>query len=114
MEWERAYELEKLHLQVESQKLEQTSGLELLPADQQATFNLKKLLPDFDPQDGDVTLFLNPFERQMKILKIGKQNWVADLLGLLPNSVAHLIAREPEQKHITLIILDPCYFNGLN
>ncbi|KAF8781604.1 Transposon Tf2-6 polyprotein like [Argiope bruennichi] len=70
IERDRAYELEKLRLQVESQKLEQTPGLELLPADQQATFNLKKLLPDFDPQDGDMTLFLNLFERQMKILKI--------------------------------------------
>ncbi|KAF8785788.1 Gag-Pol polyprotein-like protein [Argiope bruennichi] len=75
IERDRAYELEKLRLQVESQKLEQTSGLELLPADQQATYNLKKLLPDFDPQDEDMTLFLNLFERQMKILKIGKQNW---------------------------------------
>ncbi|KAF8786040.1 hypothetical protein HNY73_011516 [Argiope bruennichi] len=70
IERDRAYELEKLRLQVESQKLEQTSGLELLPADQQATFNLKKLLPDFYPQDGDMAVFLNLFEHQMKILKI--------------------------------------------
>ncbi|KAF8795401.1 Gag-Pol polyprotein-like protein [Argiope bruennichi] len=70
IEWERAYELEKFRLQVKSQKLKQTSSPELLPADQQATFNLKKLLPDFDPQDGDMTLFLNLFERQIKILKI--------------------------------------------
>ncbi|KAF8778215.1 hypothetical protein HNY73_014957 [Argiope bruennichi] len=65
-ERDRAYELEKLRLQVESQKLEQTPGLELLPADQQATFNLKKLLPDFDPQDLGHDPFLNLFERQRK------------------------------------------------
>ncbi|KAF8785883.1 hypothetical protein HNY73_011380 [Argiope bruennichi] len=52
IERDRTYELEKLRLQVESQKLEQTSGLELLPADQQATFNLKKLLPDFGRRMG--------------------------------------------------------------
>ncbi|KAF8787755.1 Gag-Pol polyprotein-like protein [Argiope bruennichi] len=70
IERDRAYELEKLRLQVESQKLEQTPGLELLPADQQATFNLKKLLPDFDPQDGDMTLFLNLFKTSNKNSKI--------------------------------------------
>ncbi|KAF8788966.1 Transposon Ty3-I Gag-Pol polyprotein like [Argiope bruennichi] len=47
IERDKAYELKK-RLQLESQKLEQISGLELLPAE--ATFNLKKLLPDFDPQ----------------------------------------------------------------
>ncbi|KAF8795000.1 hypothetical protein HNY73_002902 [Argiope bruennichi] len=76
---DRAYELEKLHLQVESQLLEQTSGLELLPAYHQATFNLKS-----------------------------KKNWVAHLLGLLPNNVAQFIAREPEAHnfdHIRSMLL---------
>ncbi|KAF8777202.1 hypothetical protein HNY73_014112 [Argiope bruennichi] len=61
LERERAYELEKLRLQLESQKLEQTSGWGHDPI-------LKSI--------------------RTKILKIGKQNWVAHLLGLATQCVA--------------------------
>ncbi|GFX17739.1 uncharacterized protein TNCV_475391 [Trichonephila clavipes] len=43
-------------------------------------------------------LFLTSFERQMKLLDLGKDLWVPYLIGSLPSDVTSLIAREPEEK----------------
>ncbi|GFS58356.1 gypsy retrotransposon integrase-like protein 1 [Trichonephila clavipes] len=64
------------------------------------TFNLdlKKLIPDFDPKQSDISLYLVIFEHQAKRASIEKKEWVGQVLGLLPLEIVQFIAREPEEQ----------------
>ncbi|GFS83519.1 retrovirus-related Pol polyprotein from transposon 297 [Trichonephila clavipes] len=63
-----------------------------------SNLNFKKLIPDFDPQQSDISLYLVIFERQAKRASIEKKEWVGQLLGLLPLEIVQFIAREPEEQ----------------
>ncbi|GFV77360.1 CCHC-type domain-containing protein [Trichonephila clavipes] len=63
-----------------------------------SNLNLKKLIPDFDPKQSDISLYLVIFERQAKRASIEKKEWVGQLLGLLPLEIVQFIAREPEEQ----------------
>ncbi|GFV97483.1 retrovirus-related Pol polyprotein from transposon 297 [Trichonephila clavipes] len=63
-----------------------------------SNLNLKKLIPDFDPKQSDISLYLVIFERQAKRASIEKKEWVGQLLGLLPLEIMQFIAREPEEQ----------------
>ncbi|GFT34622.1 retrovirus-related Pol polyprotein from transposon 412 [Trichonephila clavipes] len=45
-----------------------------------SNLNLKKLIPDFDPKQSDISLYLVIFERQAKRASIEKKEWVGQLL----------------------------------
>ncbi|GFX02141.1 retrovirus-related Pol polyprotein from transposon 412 [Trichonephila clavipes] len=45
-----------------------------------SNLNLKKLIPDFDPKQSDISLYLVIFERQAKRASIEKTEWVGQLL----------------------------------
>ncbi|GFU95356.1 retrovirus-related Pol polyprotein from transposon 17.6 [Trichonephila clavipes] len=47
-----------------------------------SNLNLKKLIPDFDPKQSDISLYLVIFERQAKRASIEKKEWVGQFLGL--------------------------------
>ncbi|GFY28965.1 CCHC-type domain-containing protein [Trichonephila clavipes] len=61
-----------------------------------SNLNFKKLIPDFDPKQSDISLVI--FERQAKRASIEKKDWVGQLLGLLPLEIVQFIAREPEEQ----------------
>ncbi|GFS51123.1 retrovirus-related Pol polyprotein from transposon 297 [Trichonephila clavipes] len=63
-----------------------------------SNLNLKKLIPDFDLKQTDISLYLVIFERQAKRAAIEKKEWVGQLLGLLPLEIVQFIAREPEEQ----------------
>ncbi|GFW31246.1 retrovirus-related Pol polyprotein from transposon 17.6 [Trichonephila clavipes] len=63
-----------------------------------SNLNLKKLIPDFDPKQSDISLYLEIFERQAKRASIEKKEWVGQLLGLLPLGIVQFIARELEEQ----------------
>ncbi|GFX05922.1 SCAN box domain-containing protein [Trichonephila clavipes] len=63
-----------------------------------SNLNFKKLIPDFDPKQSDISLYLVIFERQAKRASIEKKEWVGQLLGLLPLEIVQFIAREPEEQ----------------
>ncbi|GFS81709.1 CCHC-type domain-containing protein [Trichonephila clavipes] len=63
-----------------------------------SNLNFKKLIPDFDPKQSDISLYLVIFERQAKRAAIEKKEWVGQLLGLLPLEIVQFIAREPEEQ----------------
>ncbi|GFX51317.1 retrovirus-related Pol polyprotein from transposon 17.6 [Trichonephila clavipes] len=63
-----------------------------------SNLNLKKLIPDFDPKQSDISLYLVIFERQAKRASIEKTEWVGQLLGLLPLEIVQFIARKPEEQ----------------
>ncbi|GFT97513.1 uncharacterized protein TNCV_386841 [Trichonephila clavipes] len=58
---------------------------------------LNKLLPQFDMKE-DISLYLILFECQACMMNVPKEFWVSHLLGLLPQEITQLIAREPEQE----------------
>ncbi|GFW30629.1 retrovirus-related Pol polyprotein from transposon 297 [Trichonephila clavipes] len=45
-----------------------------------SNLNFKKLIPDFDPKQSDISLYLVIFERQAKRAAIEKKEWVGQLL----------------------------------
>lgn len=94
---EREFELQKLKLNLEVQK-NSVDGLSNMSDDDIPKYELKKLIPSFDPNAGDIALYLNIFERQLKFLKLPETKWVAYLIGLLPAEMAKLIARESEEE----------------
>ncbi|GFU79977.1 retrovirus-related Pol polyprotein from transposon 412 [Trichonephila clavipes] len=63
-----------------------------------SNLNFKKLIPDFDPKQSDISLYLVIFERQAKRASIEKKEWVGQLLGLLPLEIVQFIARKPEEQ----------------
>ena len=77
---------------------------------EQAQVGLQKLMRKFDPKEGDISFFLILFERQARRVQIKEEDWVTNLVGLLPLEMANLIAREPEEKandyeHVKNILL---------
>ncbi|GFU03586.1 SCAN box domain-containing protein [Trichonephila clavipes] len=61
------------------------------------TFELHKLLPRFKAKEDDISLFLVLFERQAKMNRISKENWVPQLISVLPPDIVNIIARESEE-----------------
>ncbi|GFW75308.1 SCAN box domain-containing protein [Trichonephila clavipes] len=63
-----------------------------------SNLNLKKLIPDFEPKQSDISLYLVIFEHQAKRAPIEKKEWVGQLLGLLPLEIVQFIAPKPEEQ----------------
>jgi hypothetical protein len=94
---DRAFELEKLKLQNSNSASE--TGTILTASDSDVTkFEIKGLIPQFDPKVDDVSTFLNLFERQLTFLKIPESKWVVYLIGLLPIEISKLIAIESDSQ----------------
>ncbi|GFU94065.1 uncharacterized protein TNCV_3308181 [Trichonephila clavipes] len=100
------------NLELEKLRIEARVGLnqEILSRNNRTPSNeLNKLLPKFD-----ISLHLILFERQACMMNVPKEFWVSHLLGLLPQEITQLIAREPEQEtkdydHVRSLLL-----KGLN
>ncbi|GFW91684.1 retrovirus-related Pol polyprotein from transposon 297 [Trichonephila clavipes] len=52
-----------------------------------SNLNLKKLIPDFDPKQSYISLYLVIFERQAKRASIEKKEWVGQLLAVCPKLI---------------------------
>ncbi|GFX62733.1 retrovirus-related Pol polyprotein from transposon 297 [Trichonephila clavipes] len=91
---EREFELEKMKIQHEMQKLSQA------PVTSQQLENpkleLNRIIPRFNSKEDEMGLYLTIFERQVKFLNIPEKTWTAYQIGSLPPDIAHLIAREDE------------------
>lgn len=86
------FEIERLRIEASSNSGDDAS---VSPS---AGVNLRKLMPGFDPNQSDISLFLVIFERQAKRANIDRRYWVSHLLGLLPVEIVQLVAREPEPQ----------------
>ncbi|GFY24007.1 transposon Tf2-6 polyprotein [Trichonephila clavipes] len=88
------------NLELEKLRIEAQIGLnqEILSRNNRIPSNeSNKLLPKFDMKE-DISLCLILFERQACMMNVPKEFWVSHLLGLLPQEITQLIAREPEQE----------------
>ncbi|GFV82266.1 retrovirus-related Pol polyprotein from transposon opus [Trichonephila clavipes] len=97
---EREDELEKLKIEASMmsngfrrERNSQNHGIE-----EHVPVRLQKLMRTFDPKEGDISFYLILFERQARRVHIKEEDWVTNLVGLLPLEMANLIAREPEEK----------------
>ncbi|GFU05508.1 retrovirus-related Pol polyprotein from transposon 297 [Trichonephila clavipes] len=65
-----------------------------------SNLNLKKLIPDFDPKQSDISLYLVIFERQAKRASIEKKEWVEQLLGynFLPVEILNAVQTRSQVK----------------
>ncbi|GBO04160.1 hypothetical protein AVEN_184328-1 [Araneus ventricosus] len=81
-----------MELETEERRIELTTGERV-----KSSFDVHRLIQKFDPKVWDISLYLTLFERQVKRAKISEELWVSHLKGLLPNDMAQLIAREPEE-----------------
>ncbi|GBL73964.1 hypothetical protein AVEN_230894-1 [Araneus ventricosus] len=88
-------ERERLKMEIELEKLRKTSDGSKHPKHvKPSCYNMTKIVPSFDPMNGDITLFLSLFERRAKRAQIYTKDWVCGLLMLLPSDIVELIARE--------------------
>ncbi|GFT56446.1 retrovirus-related Pol polyprotein from transposon 17.6 [Trichonephila clavipes] len=103
---EQALKEKELQLKFDLERFKTKSGFRVNDESNDSTnacsvtsnLNLKKLIPDFDPKQSDISLYLVIFERQAKRASIEKKEWVGQLLGLLPLEIVQFIAREPEEQ----------------
>ncbi|GFU74636.1 SCAN box domain-containing protein [Trichonephila clavipes] len=96
---EQALKEKELQLKFDLERFKIESGFRVNDeSNDTSNLNLKKLIPDFDPKQSDISLYLVIFERQAKRASIEKKEWVGQLLGLLPLEIVQFIAREPEEQ----------------
>lgn len=91
----REFELERLKL--EAQRPHTPRGHEEGRASNNKR-ELARLMPRFEPKEGDILLYLSLFERQARGSSVSQKDWVSCLLTLLPSDIVQLIARESEEE----------------
>ncbi|GBM01878.1 hypothetical protein AVEN_218996-1 [Araneus ventricosus] len=63
----------------------------------QSSFDVHRLIQNFDLKVEDISLYLDLFERQVKRAKVSEELWVSHLIGLLPNDMVQLIAKQSDE-----------------
>ncbi|GBN26411.1 hypothetical protein AVEN_184625-1 [Araneus ventricosus] len=97
-------EQERLKMEAEKERLKMerlrtTSDGSANPKHEKAScYELTKNVPNFDPKNGDIELFLSLFERQAKRAQIDTKDWVSGLLMLMPSDIVQLVARESKEN----------------
>lgn len=107
---EQEFELQKLKIScsLENESVRSESGV--ASSDNRKRVNLKDLVPKFDIKSLDATLFFALFEKQAKRYEINENEWVSQLIPLLPCDVIDLIIREPvelsdDYPHVKKLLL---------
>ncbi|GFV41654.1 retrovirus-related Pol polyprotein from transposon 412 [Trichonephila clavipes] len=85
---EQALKEKELQLKFDLERFKTESGFRVNNESNDSTntcsvtsnLNIKKLIPDFDPKQSDINLYLVIFERQAKRTAIEKKEWVGQLL----------------------------------
>ncbi|GBO25275.1 hypothetical protein AVEN_3638-1 [Araneus ventricosus] len=89
-------EQKRFKMEIELERLRTTSVVSA--NSKPSCYELTKNVPNFDPKNGDIALFLSLFERQAKRAQIDTKDWVSGLLMLMPSDIVQLIARESEEN----------------
>lgn len=98
-EMEERIRKQQMEFELEKMRLESASNFSGATANKVTTpkGDIQSLIPKFESEDGEITLFFVLFERQMKFLEIPENMWVTHLINSVPRDVARLIARENEE-----------------
>ncbi|GFT15128.1 retrovirus-related Pol polyprotein from transposon opus [Trichonephila clavipes] len=103
---EREYELKKLKIEASmmSNGFRREEFSECEGIQEHVPVGLQKIMRTFDPKEGDISFHLILFKRQARRVHIKEEDWVTNLVGLLPLEMANLIAREPEKRQMIMNI----------
>ncbi|GBM47553.1 hypothetical protein AVEN_90265-1 [Araneus ventricosus] len=94
-ETERAYELEKLKITSAAE----TASLNSTRSEgSRNRREIKHLMQKFDSQNTEISLYLTLFERQARAAGIEEEEWVSQLISLLPLDLAQIIIKESEEQ----------------
>ncbi|GBM49021.1 Retrovirus-related Pol polyprotein from transposon 412 [Araneus ventricosus] len=94
-ETERAYELEKLRITSAAE----TASLNSTRSEgSRNRREIKHLMQKFDSQNTEISLYLTLFERQARAAGIEEEEWVSQLISLLPLDLAQIIIKESEEQ----------------
>ncbi|GBL81172.1 hypothetical protein AVEN_120022-1 [Araneus ventricosus] len=94
-ETERAYELQKLKITIAAE----TASLNSTRSEgSRNRREIKHLMQKFDSQNTDIFLYLTLFERQARAVGIEEEEWVTQIISLLPLELAQIIIKEPEKQ----------------
>ncbi|GFT29826.1 retrovirus-related Pol polyprotein from transposon 17.6 [Trichonephila clavipes] len=98
--WEVQLEKEtrEREFQLECLKVKQSTVVTKSVGEAAFNQNFQKLMPKFNLKNDDISLFLELFERQAKVLHLPKDQWVTYLIRVLPVEVNNIIARELEEQ----------------
>ncbi|GBL75384.1 hypothetical protein AVEN_117439-1 [Araneus ventricosus] len=96
-EIERIYELEKLKIASAAETFSLNSTRSEGSRNRR---EIKYLMQKFDSQNTDISLYLTLFERQPRAAGIEEEEWVPQLISLLPLDLAQIIIKEPEEQMI--------------
>ncbi|GBN24062.1 hypothetical protein AVEN_58452-1, partial [Araneus ventricosus] len=94
-ETERAYELEKLKIESAAETVSLNSTRSEGSRNRR---EIKQLMQKFDSQNTDISLYLTLFERQARAEGIEEEEWVSQLISLLPLDLAQIIIKESEEQ----------------
>ncbi|GFV89990.1 SCAN box domain-containing protein [Trichonephila clavipes] len=94
-------ELRKLELSQQNQPLNDESGrrVEIGPKIQ-----LTQITTKFDEKHDEISLYLINFERKAELAQVPKKDWVAYFLEVLPAELSNMLAREPTEREIIMIL----------
>ncbi|GBL88169.1 hypothetical protein AVEN_29542-1 [Araneus ventricosus] len=92
---ERAYQLEKLKI---ASAAETVSLNSTRSEGSRNLREIKHLMQKFDSQNTDISLYLTLFERQARTAGIEEEEWLSQLISLLPLDLAQIIIKEPEEQ----------------
>lgn len=94
---EREFELEKLRVMNANGFHESTSQTPVTSV-KKSTTDMHRIMPKFNSEETDVSLYLALFERQAKNAKLDTTEWAAQILSLLPLEISQIILRESEEN----------------
>ncbi|GBM45853.1 hypothetical protein AVEN_180721-1 [Araneus ventricosus] len=108
-ETKRAHELEKLKIA----SAPKTVSLNYTRSEGSGNRReIKHLMQKFDSQNTDISLYLTLFERQARTAGIEEEEWVSQLISLLPLDLAQIIIKEPEEQMRDHNRVRPEHFTG--
>lgn len=110
---EREHELEKIKMSL----LNETASLGSEREERKNVISLKNMIQNFDPEKSEISLYLNLFERQAEKAEIPIEQYVTQLLPLLPINLAEVILREStsradDYKYIKEVLLNRFKINA--
>lgn len=95
-ESDRYLKRKEMYLNFEVQKFKIENGVFTSEPDINKTcpinseLSFKKLIPEFDPNQTDISLYLVLFQSQIKRVKFSLENWIYHLISLLPTDVCSI------------------------
>lgn len=82
---DREFLLQKIRLELKSLKVQQVNSGSVVETS--FSQNFQKWMPKFNLQTDEISLFLELFERQAKVMQIPKERWISHRISVLHREI---------------------------